>query len=423
MQRGNFRPLIMGKKRIKVKKIRSIIRKLFKIMLLPVTVPIWLLIRLLRPWFLVRIQHLDSERIGHFAANTELYLCERDAQINFPNKPYIDLRYLTSISNKQLATMWKRELIIGPSTLLSSISRLNKLAPGGQRHEIGNNAQGDRDIYNLLDRFPQHLQFLPEEEERGQTSLRDMGIPGGMPFICLIVRDRFYLEKTYPDRDYSHFDCRNSSIMNYALASNELAVRGVYVIRMGAIVEEPLPISDPRVIDYATNGMRNDFLDIYLSAKCRFMISTGTGLECVPLIFRRNIVFTNFAIPHYLVTYASNSLSILKKFWNCSEHRFLTFRELFKIDQFIFFNSYRLKEINIEVVENTPEEIAAAVLEMEQRLNGSWAKSDADEDLQKRFWEIFPSSATHPENCKPLHGEIRCRIGAEYLRQNRALLD
>ena len=39
-------------------------------------------IRLIRPWILVRFQALGSTRIGHFAGNVEMYLCERDAKIN-----------------------------------------------------------------------------------------------------------------------------------------------------------------------------------------------------------------------------------------------------------------------------------------------------------------------------------------------------
>ena len=38
--------------------------------------------------------------------------------------------------------------------------------------------------------------------------------------------------------------------------------RGNYAVRLGAIVEEPLPTSDLGIIDYATTN-RSDFMDIY----------------------------------------------------------------------------------------------------------------------------------------------------------------
>ena len=163
---------------------------LLKFSLLPLALPLVLMIRVLRPWFLVRINILTSERLGHFASNTELYLCERDAGINRPNMPYVDLWYHNwPISNKQLARMWERVLHVGPGWLLAPVDRMNSLIPGGAVHQIGDNTQIGRDVLNLLERFPPHLRFLPEEEKQGNAGLRALGIPVGAPFVCLNVRE------------------------------------------------------------------------------------------------------------------------------------------------------------------------------------------------------------------------------------------
>ena len=37
------------------------------------------------------------------------------------------------------------------------------------------------------------------------------------------------------------------------------------MLRMGAVVETPLASNHARVINYATNGMRSEFLDIYIA--------------------------------------------------------------------------------------------------------------------------------------------------------------
>jgi hypothetical protein len=52
-------------------------------------------------------------------------------------------------------------------------------------------------------------------------------------------------------------------------------------------------------------------------------------------------------------------------------------------------------------------------------LNGTWKPHEDDETLQRRFWEIFPVDATEAINKRPLHGEIRARFGAHFLRNNR----
>jgi putative glycosyltransferase (TIGR04372 family) len=62
---------------------------------------------------------------------------------------------------------------------------------------------------------------------------------------------------------------------------------------MGALVKEPLVSRNPKVIDYASNGMRTEFLDVFLGAHCNFCISTGSGWDSIPTIFRRPIMFVN----------------------------------------------------------------------------------------------------------------------------------
>ena len=74
-----------------LRKVNLISMNLYKLLFYILAVPIVLCIRLIKPWFLVRFGALTSSRIGHFAANTELFLCERDAGINVPKQRYADL--------------------------------------------------------------------------------------------------------------------------------------------------------------------------------------------------------------------------------------------------------------------------------------------------------------------------------------------
>jgi hypothetical protein len=122
------------------------------VLTVPLAIPVVLVLRIVSPWFLVRWGGLISSRLGHFAANTELYLCERDVGINVPKKRHVDLFYMAykPICNQQLAKMWKRVLRIWPTWILAPISFVNRLIPGGAVHEIGNNTQNDRDVHNLL---------------------------------------------------------------------------------------------------------------------------------------------------------------------------------------------------------------------------------------------------------------------------------
>lgn len=371
--------------------------------------PVVLMIRLLRPLVVVRLGPLRSSRLGHFAIETEMYLCDRNKS-NHGSKPFDVFYHGLPICNYQLKKMWDRTLCV--SRLVRWPDRLNRKIPGGEPHVIPN--LGSRDIHGLIRNTPAHLSFTVEEERRGREALRAMGIQEGVPFMCIHARDSSYLEAVSPERDWKYHDYRDSSIHNYVPAAEELVRRGHVAVRVGAIVKEMLAVTNPGIVDYATNGCRSDFLDIYLGAKCRFFLCSATGVSEIPRIFRRPIAFVNFIPLEDMHTWGPDDLLIPKKLWLKRERRFLAFPEIFALGFSRFFHGEQYEQNGIEVVENTPEEILDLAVEMDERLKGTWKATDEDEKLQQRFWPCFKSSE--------LHGDIVSRVGAEFLRQNRELL-
>ena len=399
------------------------LRRILHLPLYVLAVPFVVLMRLISPFFLVRIGGLISIRIGHFAANPELYLCERDAGINVPRQCHLDLFHMAykPICNRQLEIMWKRVLHIWPSWFLEPVILVNRIIAGGAVHEIGDNTQGDRDVHNLLDRFHPHLVFSPEEEVSGKAGLRAIGIPEGDRFVCLIVRDSAYLESIpfYAQFDLSYHNYRDCDIQNYVRVAEELAERGFFVIRMGVKAKKSLKTEHPRIVDYAVNGMRTDFMDIYLGAKCEFCISVGTGFDAVPFVFRRPIVYTNHVPLGLLSTSCQQFLAITKHHYSVSENRKLRLKEIFERGAGLCYSSSDYESLGIKLIENTPEEILAIVIEMAERLSGAWQPHKDDESLQSRFWKFFPTNVVDIANGRPLHGETRSRFGAQFLRDNR----
>ena len=402
--------------------MRHIIKRLLgiphKLLLLILLVPIVATTRLLRPWFLIRWGVLPSSRIGHFAANTELYLCERHAGIDLPCQPHIDIFFLESmVCNEQLAKMWKRVLLVCPFWwLVPQLQRANRLIPCGAVHEVGENTRGDRDVHDLFIQLPPHLKFSAEEEHRGEAGLRMMGIPADTPFVCLIVRDAAYLN-AHQSKDWSYHNFRDSDIQNYVLAAETLADSGYFVIRMGANALKKIKTSHPKVIDYAKNGMRSDFMDIYLGARCSFCLSGGAGYEAIPTIFRRPIAQVNMAPVGYMQTYRHQSICITKHHYSVKMGRNLTLREIFLHGYAMFLRTSDYDKKEVKLVENTPEEIRDLAIEMSKRNNGTWVEERADASMQKRFREIFRIAAkANIHLLRPLHGDkIRVRMGAQFL--------
>ena len=162
-------------------------------------------------------------------------------------------------------------------------------------------------------------------------------------------------------------------------------------------------------------------MDIFLCAKCRFFLGGNGGLNAVPRIFRRPVVSDNF-IPlgvNNTLTLYPGSLLIPKKLWCREERRFMTFREFLESWEeswsVNFPGSKGFEQIGVDVIENTPEEIIAVAMEMDERLKGTWQTTEEDEELQQRFWSLL--------EVREPNEEFRPRMGAEFLRQNRELLD
>jgi putative glycosyltransferase (TIGR04372 family) len=404
-----------------VNKIKLLFRKIFKLPLYIFAIPAVLIMRLIKPLLLLRLGGLISSRIGHFALNTELYLCEYKAGINEPSQRHIDIFYMGGkpLCNQQLSIMWHRLLRIWPTLILGPIANISQLIPGGKLHEIGSNTQNDRDVHNLLDRFPPHIKFTTEEESRGEAGLRAIGITEGAMFVCLIVRDSGYLDSRFANNDWNYHNFRDCDVQNFVLAAEELAKRGFFVIRMGAKVHEAINSAHPKVIDYATNGMRSDFMDIYLGAKCEFCISVGTGFDAVPIIFRRPIAYVNMVPVGYFFTFCNQILGIFKHHLDACSNRKLSLSEIFARGAGHCLGTSDYETKGVVLIENTPEEIRDVAIEMAERLAGTWPTHSDDKVLQSRFWEIFPTEAVDAYAGKQFHGELRSRFGASFLRNNQ----
>ena len=392
--------------------IKVFLSKALAVLSLPLLLPVILMIRMIRPLVLIRFGPLRSNLFGLFAFDTEVYLCESDAGIH--GRRTFDIFYhLPPVCNIQLKIMWERKLHFFP--FANRLYWANHQLPGGGAHVIPRCTEQERDVHGLLAHTHSHISFTREEERLGQAALRQMGIPEGAPFVCFHARDpAYFVEFTPSSKSHYVADYRNANIQNYVTAAEELARRGYYAIRMGSIVGEPLSSNHPMVIDYAVKH-RTEFLDIYLGAKCRFFLSSDNGAYAVAATFRRPIAWTNYGALEYVQTWDPNQLFIPKKLWQRGEDRLLTFREILDSGIGRLSLTQEFEQRGIDLIDNTPDEINAVAVEMVERLNGTWQTTGEDEEMQRHFWSLFPTSE--------LHGELLSRIGADFLRENRNLLD
>ncbi len=399
---------------VKMKRLRKLLPYLLIFpMVLPLTLPFVILTRLLRPFILIRFGQLFSSRIGHFVANTERYLCERDEGKYGPR--VLDLFYChIDICNEQLKRMWTRQLPISP--FYRWLHWTNQLIPGRERHSV--TLPSDQNLHECQVHHAPHLHFTEEEATIGKKYLQRIGMKPGDRFICFFSRDSRYLDEAcaYRSREkWAYHDFRNAHIDTHVPAAETLAdSRGYYAFRMGHLVEKEIHSDNPKIIDYASNGDRTELLDLYLCANCYlFLQSGGSGIASVARVFQRPIVAVN-QIPLQWCHGNPVTVFIPKKLWLKEERRFLTFREILESGAGLYMKTEDYERAGIECVENTAEEITAAAKEADERLQGKWRPREEDETLQKRFQALFPEHR--------LCGKTRSPIGAEFLRQNTELL-
>ena len=395
------------------------IKRLIRLFLsVPLAFVFVIVIRVFRPFLLVRVGAMRSDRIGHFALETDLMLREQESGVSPKPSRSIDLWYAPEpIANRVIYEMWKRVMRIWPNWFMVPVFRLNNLMPGSKAHQIPNTASTCLDVHNLIDGAPPHLSFTPREIELGNKTLREMGLSEGDRFVCFIVRDAAYTKMAFPEKDMSYHDYRNCDVDDYILAAETLADRGLFVLRMGSIVAKPLRSSHPRVIDYANSNFRSEFMDVFLGARCEFCVSDGLGFYAIPAAFRRPNAYVNYSPFHMFYSSRACDLGIAKTVSSLKTGKRLNLSQMGENGIAQFSHTSQYSDAGVSIDSNTPEEIRDLMLEMLDRIEGKWKPQSGDDELQTKFWRKY--SEVIGEQRTICHGDIRAKYGAQFLRNNQ----
>lgn len=278
-------------------------------------------------------------------------------------KPYLDIIYLDN-QNYRLLT-----------SLCSSINEHHSVQTKGGFmgfHSAWRLAQNSWFSENR----PPLLRLKESDRERGLKTLEHWEIPCGSWFVALHVRE---------SSDGVLRSGPNADILTYLPAMQAITSRGGYVVRMGHPGMKALP-PIPNVIDYANSADKSDWMDVFLWASCRFFIGTSSGPNGVPPTFGRPILHTN-ACGIGLDPDLPNSLFLPKLFWSKEKNRFFTFKEI--LDGPMAWSVSRIYDgVDFDFINNTPEEIELAVVEMLDNTESPTFKRKELSNLQLQFNEL-----------------------------------
>ena len=272
------------------------------------------------------------------------------------------------------------------------------------------------DQMTIWAKSPPTLDFTDAEKQKGNELQNHLLPDPEKPFVCIALPEKSYYLSKYPLSDSSDSGQDIFSYMptwdSYYRCVNSLTDAGLDVIRMGQSVDSAIDPSSCKIINYASTS-RSEFGDIWLLGNCKFVIAGGgTGIYWPASAMDKPALMTDsYGLSN--TSYGQHDLKIPQLAWSRSEKKLKSFSWLIK--NVGWATNRQHLEGDLKIIKNTAEEINEVVLEMNQRLDGTWIETDEDVELQNRFKKLR-------EVVPKWQVQEGVRIGADFLRRYQHLL-
>ena len=260
------------------------------------------------------------------------------------------------------------------------------------------------------------LGFSDSETKIGKILEKELGLIDNAPFVCLSIPSKKY-RQLVDYKQTEHLTRPKDDLLtsipdleSYVPVIQELNSEGIAVTRMGIHEEFKLPESlGQKAIDYAFLN-RSEFGDVWLSSRCLFYLTGGSGAWWLGSIFGKPVVLTDAY--ELRGTSGSSDIFIPQLSRLIQKNCLNSFEWMIKNQQWAF-DRNRLG-IDYEIVKNTYQQIIDVTTEMLMRAQGNWNETDEDKELQERFRLV--QERMRPADRTP------ARIGAKFLREHQYLL-
>ena len=391
---------------------------LIKLPMLPFALMAVGIFLLLRPFVIIQIYKVHDWRIGHMVSTTQRITFEiKEWNSNCLRKKIL----IYFFGSKTSANNYYRDILLRQHTsiqghwgfLLFYISSFFKFIVPNSDYTV-------LDKEGLILKYPVGIKFNESEIAEGNRFLASCGLNQESKYVCLNVRDSAYLSKTRK-KDFNKHELRNSDINTYIGVVKALTELGYSVFRMGSIVEKRLDFEDQKFFDYASNGMRTEFLDIFLGATCTFCISTGTGWDEIPRIFKRPTMLVN-CLPILSPEIITRDILLFPKYMRDKDtNKLLSLNECLSSGLYELSNPEWVQKYNGIAQDLSFEDLTHAVNEMVARVEGRFTPTLKQIQLQ----DLLRRKLTARSKLQPSEGyfPIRAEFATRFLIQNPNFLD
>jgi putative glycosyltransferase (TIGR04372 family) len=223
--------------------------------------------------------------------------------------------------------------------------------------------------------------FLNEtEKQKGKLLEKAFGIPDGAEIVTIHIRDGAYF-------GHDHNDYRNTVAETYYQTIDYLISKGYYIVKLGDTKSTQVKKFDKHFVDAAFHNAYCHLVEPYFSARSAFHIGTASGGSDLAHSFGVPCLMTNMLVIGHNAAYG-NSLYTFKKYRSRPLNRFLTYEEILSSCLVDFCKANHFEAAQIELVDNSPDEIQSAAEEMIARLSGNYVTAKAAEDTYSHIKQI-----------------------------------
>ena len=382
--------------------------------------PIYLIFIVIRPIISIKIGRLYSSRLGHLNYDVDNYIFTKKANNINEFSIFVCENY---IANYEIYCKWN-EL----ESILLTKNFLYRNLIGFIEKFINNSSLlihfEEMHHHTFASSSDQNIFLSDEYKKKGIDFLSRFGIK--KPYVCFHNRDATYLAKTQKDGgDGNEHEFRDFEFDDYKDSIELLSKQNIQAVRIGELIQKKSKLKPNNLVS-AVGEISNSHL-ISMIYHADYAITGTSGINQVSKTLRKPLLLVNY-IPLYsdptsmkeefLIMFAPNTLIVPKKIYNKKDEKYLTLSEMLNLN-YDYNTKNFFKNLELEIVNNTPTEIAEAVDEMNKRIKCKWQDNEHQKHLQNKFWKLFEDN----ENYQYLRYELKNNISSTFLSQNSFLLD
>lgn len=328
-------------------------------------------------WLLnIKFPDFYLKRIGHLMEEPDCFLKEH--LLNNDRIPRsIMLAPKNNTANQAAVRYWSKYFIVIENPLLTNFLKPLQVHPWTKfktdRYVVA--MYKTADIYRINAMWgtrPPLLKLKPSDIERGNEILKIMGIPQEGWFICVHAR-----EGKYSPHDENLHSYRNVSIADFEKSISFIVSQGGFCVRMGDSTMTPAP-NLPGLIDYALSDYKQDWMDLFLAANCKFFLGSNSGAYAMATVFGKPSAVVGVA-PLTAMPFGINDLGIPMLYMSDETNQIISFKEIMEASSSTYRLTEEFKKAGISLVKNTPDEILDLTIQQLELVQGKYViEKDCD---------------------------------------------